>query len=518
MFSRLCLLPLLVCGQSLEGLEKYKRAEIDVKTNEFLSGESASTVSMKRGGDLLTKYFENIPKGEFEDWQKDKIVVNYLSLPEFDDFQTNRTFVKMSVSPNKLSFISQNDFLMQKALGTRNVGGVWLPYLISANKTLQNEVFIFPRKCRLLAIVSKKQSNSATKYYVIINNRYETTPLQAADDARLTLSQLGFSYVHFLVDVTPTDSNSCFAAFDNQGQEFETYGPSSYCGDTLRRLLCFYFSDSKQSKEETNNRIDAIRQDRQGGKAKVEAGTHNSTLLPNIEVKSGGLEIELNGIRYTVFIQDKVKHKIEFHWVDPRNGRPFRTFQSLNDYYINTGVKPLMFMNAGMYKTDHTPQGLFISKENGEMFPIDKSREEGKGNFYMQPNGVFYIDKKNTGHVVKTDAIIEMGETKKGNNIQLATQSGPMLVIDGKINSKFTKGSRNVYVRNGVGIMGDGRIVFAISNTPCNFYDFSLLFSSVLGCTNALYLDGAISKMYIDNQGLPIPSGEFGPMISVIQR
>ena len=95
-----------------------------------------------------------------------------------------------------------------------------------------------------------------------------------------------------------------------------------------------------------------------------------------------------------------------------------------------------------------------------------------------------------------------------------ATQSGPMLVIDGAIHSAFKKGSINVNIRNGVGILPDNKIVFAISKEEINFYDFAEYFKN-LGCKNALYLDGFVSRMYLPEKNLSATDGAFGVIIGV---
>ena len=45
-------------------------------------------------------------------------------------------------------------------------------------------------------------------------------------------------------------------------------------------------------------------------------------------------------------------------------------------------------MNGGMYTEERSPVGLFI-KEGKIIKTVNKSK--GTGNFYLQPNGIFYI-------------------------------------------------------------------------------------------------------------------------------
>lgn len=165
-------------------------------------------------------------------------------------------------------------------------------------------------------------------------------------------------------------------------------------------------------------------------------------------------------------------------------------------------------MNAGMYMEDFGPLGLFI--QNGKKYK-NINKANGQGNFYLKPNGVFYITKDNTPYVRRT------ADFKDNGSIQYATQSGPMLLINGKIHPAFKEGSTNLNIRNGVGILPDNTIIFAISKTPINFYDFAKYFQQ-LGCKNALYLDGFVSKIYLPEKNWTKFDGDFGVMIGVTEK
>jgi len=163
-----------------------------------------------------------------------------------------------------------------------------------------------------------------------------------------------------------------------------------------------------------------------------------------------------------------------------------------------------------MYLANHAPQGLYI--ENGEkLCPLDTTKKS-KTNFYMKPNGVFFITEDNTAHVVKTE------KYPKKEAVKLATQSGPLLVINNKIHPTFREGSKNKHIRSGVGIVNDQELIFAISNEVVNFYDFALFYKEILDCQNALYLDGAISRMYIQEKNRLDIGGGFGCMIAITKN
>ena len=121
-------------------------------------------------------------------------------------------------------------------------------------------------------------------------------------------------------------------------------------------------------------------------------------------------------------------------------------------------------MNGGMFKPDYSPVGLFIQQQT-TITPLDTST--GNGNFYLKPNGVFYITKGNKAVICTTPDFADNGQ------IKFATQSGPMLVIDGAIHPAFKKGSTNANIRNGVGLLPGNKLLFAMSKEPISFYDFA---------------------------------------------
>lgn len=164
-------------------------------------------------------------------------------------------------------------------------------------------------------------------------------------------------------------------------------------------------------------------------------------------------------------------------------------------------------MNAGMYHENRAPVGLYIE---GEIEETKVVASAGPGNFGMLPNGVFCIN----GHlrVYETlDYIANMPECR------YATQSGPMLVIDGALHPRFIPGGSSRFLRNGVGTSADGnRAVFAISNEPVNFHDFATLFRDSLGLPDALYFDGKVSRLYARDLGRSDFGWQLGPIVGVL--
>jgi uncharacterized protein YigE (DUF2233 family) len=164
-------------------------------------------------------------------------------------------------------------------------------------------------------------------------------------------------------------------------------------------------------------------------------------------------------------------------------------------------------MNAGMYHPDLRPVGLYI-EEGVEKTPL--VTREGPGNFALLPNGVFCIG---AGLRVIESLAYQAAPPK----CRFATQSGPMLVIDGALHPKFMVGSDSLHIRNGVGTSDDGQTAyFAISNQPVNFYDFARLFRDKLRVKNALYLDGAISRLLAPEIGRMDAGFPMGPIIGLV--
>ena len=208
-------------------------------------------------------------------------------------------------------------------------------------------------------------------------------------------------------------------------------------------------------------------------------------------------------LSYTI---DPKNANLVFYWKDDNN-KIIGSIHNLKTYVEQNNQELKFAMNGGMYKQDNSPQGLFI-QSGKTLSPLDTS--SGNGNFYLKPNGIFYIMKNNTPFICKTTAF------KKDKEIKYATQSGPMLVIDGEIHSAFKNGSTNLNIRNGVGILPDNKVVFAISKKEINFYDFALYFKN-LGCKNALYLDGFVSRAYLPEKNWVQTDGNFGVIIGVTE-
>ena len=146
---------------------------------------------------------------------------------------------------------------------------------------------------------------------------------------------------------------------------------------------------------------------------------------------------------------------------------------------------PILMMNAGMFHANHEPVGLQIL-DGTILNPLNT--DDGKGNFFLKPNGVFAIGED--GAVVQATEDFDVSQ-----QWSIATQSGPLLLLNGEYHPKLRPESPNFHIRNGV-CVSEGVVHFVISDEPVRFYDLASLMKEELGCQDGLYLDGAVSRLY----------------------
>jgi len=209
--------------------------------------------------------------------------------------------------------------------------------------------------------------------------------------------------------------------------------------------------------------------------------------------------------QFDVFSVDRKAATIEMHLTDSQ-GVLLHNFKRLAKAIEQKGRILQFATNGGIFNPDRSPTGLYI--ENGKtVSELDLSTK--KGNFYLKPNGVFALTNQ-AAYILKSEVYAE-----KKLDARYATQSGPMLVYQDTLHPAFNEGSTNTYIRSGVGVRQDSILFFAISQQPVNFYDFAMLFKEKLACPDALYLDGAISKMYLPELNRLDSIGNFSAMISI---
>jgi uncharacterized protein YigE (DUF2233 family) len=218
-------------------------------------------------------------------------------------------------------------------------------------------------------------------------------------------------------------------------------------------------------------------------------------------------QLEYNGSRFTVVSLDLRQYRLKMFWKNPK-GQVFSSLENLEQHLATNKQRVVALMNAGIFDTSQTPLGLHI--ERGVVLHPLKIRRSGYGNFYLQPNGVFYLDKSGA-HILETLAYQRLNPKALE-----ATQSGPMLVQRGKIHAAFRPNSPNRLPRNAVGVSSLNTVHLVMSDDWVNFDDMARFMRDVLKCSDALYLDGSISALRIPNTRLS--DGEFAGMIGVVEK
>ena len=211
------------------------------------------------------------------------------------------------------------------------------------------------------------------------------------------------------------------------------------------------------------------------------------------------------GTALTHCVADPAKHRIRTA-LDGPGGQPARSLAVLKDMLPPT-ENVAFAMNAGMFDDSGNPIGYYV--EDGERRHA-LNRNKGGGNFHLLPNGVFY----GTGSIWRVRATEDFAR-HVATRPDFATQSGPMLVIDGKLHPAFAADGTSLKIRNAVGIDRHGRAHFVISKDPVSFGKLARYFRDVLGTPNALFLDGSVSQLWDPGHGRLDGGPPLGPLIVV---
>ncbi len=195
-------------------------------------------------------------------------------------------------------------------------------------------------------------------------------------------------------------------------------------------------------------------------------------------------------------------------FLDDPDGQVFGSFARIDQTLAEQGQHLAFAMNAGMYHPDRSPVGLYIEDSEARSRLVTRA---GPGNFGMLPNGVFCIGDAGFS-IIESRAYAAAPP-----DCRFATQSGPMLVIDGALHPRFLPGSASTHLRNGVGVSDDGqRAVFVISDAPVTFHCFARFFRDELGLNRALYLDGSVSRLHAPELGRSDWGIPLGPIVGLV--
>jgi uncharacterized protein YigE (DUF2233 family) len=232
-------------------------------------------------------------------------------------------------------------------------------------------------------------------------------------------------------------------------------------------------------------------------------------LIPEVSVRAEPALCQLvtfEHSEYTVCEVDLRRQSVRLFW-KKSDGHPYEYLSSLPRALGNHSRHLLFATNGGMYHPDNSPVGLYI-EEGRELVRANTSA--GPGNFHMRPNGVFYLAGGVAG-ILETRSFI-----KRRPQVDFATQSGPMLVIDGEMNARFVRYGGSRKYRAGVGSRDPNLVLFAISESEISFDEFARLFRDKLQCNNALFLDGgSATSFYSPVLGRNSNLLPLGPLIGV---
>ena len=152
---------------------------------------------------------------------------------------------------------------------------------------------------------------------------------------------------------------------------------------------------------------------------------------------------DFDGAKFTVCAFDPRHEDIRLFWRGA-DGRPYGSLAALANALKSKGQRLAFAMNAGMFKEDQSPLGLYV--ERGQKLHAADTRGDSATNFHMKPNGVFWIGDGAAG-VTETGRYLAAPPPAR-----YATQSGPMLIVDGKIHPRIQPNGTSAKIRNGVGV------------------------------------------------------------------
>ena len=215
------------------------------------------------------------------------------------------------------------------------------------------------------------------------------------------------------------------------------------------------------------------------------------------------------GSRFTVCGYDPARDTFRL-MVTGADGVALRSLDKLAAALGPDAAKVRFAMNAGMFNDNGQPIGLYV--ENGVQRHA-LNQDEGSGNFYMKPNGVFFVGTDGRPGIETADVF-----AKRTDMPLWATQSGPMLVIGGALHPGIAPDGASHYIRNAVGIGKNAGAIFVISDEPVSFGKLARFLRDGLGCQDALYFDGDVSSLWAPSRNRRDVRKPLGPMLVVSAR
>ena len=244
----------------------------------------------------------------------------------------------------------------------------------------------------------------------------------------------------------------------------------------------------------------------------IEAGNVNSGEDEVVEVRTASAcrAVRFEESVLTHCTADPAKHRITTALADGDGA----LYRSMPDYAARRGADaaPVAFaMNGGMFDEAGQPIGYYV--EDGER-KQELNRNDGPGNFHMQPNGVFYIPNSGQWRIRTSEDFYSSVLDRP----MFGTQSGPMLVIDGALHPEISDDGESKKLRNGVGVDRSGKAHFVISEAPISFGKLARYFRDEAKTPNALFLDGTVSSLWDPANNRMDAVATLGPLLVVEKR
>ena len=237
--------------------------------------------------------------------------------------------------------------------------------------------------------------------------------------------------------------------------------------------------------------------------SKREAAPAPASPAPAQAGDSACMAVTFENVPLTHCIADPAKHRIAM----ANLGADKQPFGTLAAFAASVDPATIAFaINGGMYGDDLKPIGYYV--EQGERLK-ELNRAAGDGNFYMKPNGLLFGSGGNW-QVMGSNTFFET----VGDRPDFGTQSGPLLLIEGKLHPGIQDNGPSKAIRNGVGVDAAGKAHFVISGAPISFGQLARYFRDEVKAANALYLDGQVSSLW-DPASERLDKGRVGPIIVV---
>jgi uncharacterized protein YigE (DUF2233 family) len=233
-------------------------------------------------------------------------------------------------------------------------------------------------------------------------------------------------------------------------------------------------------------------------------------IIPRLESRDTACEVrEFETSRFIVCSFDPRRQDMRLYSRASEGGY-LRGFEALQQELGADARRVRFAMNAGMYNDAGAPIGLYV-QDGDEQKSI--SLTDGPGNFHLKPNGVFWQGEDGALHIDVSEAYAHEARAPRW-----ATQSGPMLLIDGVLHPRIAEDGTSRFIRNGVGLADQNTAYFMISSGFVSFGRFARFFRDELNCRDALFLDGTVSSLWAPSVGRYDDNHELGPMVVVLNR